>query len=148
MDCHEGGPMELNTNVISNKKFSFKWHDSINSNNIEIEMPDLTLLQTTMWGDWGPMYTFQLSQIDPIKLKYNDQRFESSQKELKISSPMPKEERDQYPFYITIEDSKSELHFHLYLDGDLELNRVKIMRTSDNVKLYENSELHFLNEMA
>ena len=75
--------MELNLNKISHKIFKFTWE---HSTQVEVKIPDLTRLECSVIGDWGPMYTFKLHEQNPVLLRYNDVTFESLQKDLHVDS--------------------------------------------------------------
>ncbi len=130
--------MELKLTSLSNKSFKFIWGDSSQPTLTEIEVPDLTKLNHSVWGDWGPMYTFSLKESQPIKLRHNQESFESPQKTLSIISPMEFRERDQYPFFMTIEDVHRDLNFYIYLDKDYELGKIQVFDKMNNSKLFEN----------
>lgn len=129
--------MELNVSKISHKIFKFTWEHSLHSTQVEVKIPDLTCLECTVIGDWGPMYTFRLNAQNPVLLRYNGVTFESLQKDLHVGSPMIAVQRDQHPYFIKIEDSQRGHVFHLYLNTDHELGKVDVVSVKDRVKVFE-----------
>lgn len=129
--------MELNIGAVSNQKFDFIWGSPMNSTDVEVTLPDLSKLEYSVWGDWGPMYKFNLTDQAVVKIKYNEDEYNSSQKQLKIESPMLARERDELPFYIIIEDQSKNLKFKLYIDTDYNLAKVTEHRIRNNAYTYE-----------
>ena len=109
----------------------------MNSTDVEVTLPDLSKLEYSVWGDWGPMYKFNLTDQAVVKIKYNEDEYNSSQKQLKIESPMLARERDELPFYIIVEDQSKNLKFKLYIDTDYNLAKVTEHRIRNNVYTYE-----------
>lgn len=129
--------MELKVEQLSNQVFSFFWEDPMHFTLVEIAIPDLTKLEYSVWGDWGPMYTFGLNELHKVGIQYNGVSFESSQVQLKVESPFFARERDHHPFYLIIEDPKRDVDFHLYLTKTYELGKAQVRRTRDDVMLFE-----------
>lgn len=132
--------MELNLSAISNKTFKFSMSDLVNSTDVEVTTPNLENLKFTVWGDWGPMYTFDLTSEEQVEIKYNGDSFFSSQKKLSVDSPMLAKERDEFPFVITVEDDIKELKFKLYIDKKNEFSKVEVSEIVSGTKLYRMSE--------
>lgn len=129
--------MELNISKISESKFCFKWNDPLRKTNVEIRLPNLQSLKKSVWGDWGPMYTFELKSDRPITISYDNRSKKLDQKSLLIESPMIADEREQFPFYILVEDNDYGFHHYLYLDRKFDLGKVVIKRVADRIKLFE-----------
>ncbi len=129
--------MELKIEELSKKVFPFCWEDPMHSTQVAIAIPDLANLNYSVWGDWGPMYTFNLSNGHKVRIQYNDVSFDTSQVQLRVESPLFAKERDDYPFYLIVEDPKRDLVFYLYLTKTYELGKVQVFRTIDNVMLFE-----------
>lgn len=140
--------MELNFSRISNQSFKFKWDDPMHSTVVEVSIPDLSKLEHSVWGDWGPMYTFQLNEFEGISIKYNENLFDSIQKQLRVDSPMLAAEREVYPYFLIVEDSKRHLNFHIYINTDYELGKVQVIRSSDYIKLFESGEENCLQKVV
>lgn len=91
--------MELNLKSLSNRIYRFKWKDPMHSTLVEVKLPDLTQLKYSLWGDWGPMYTFSLIENEKLILKYNGEPVQVSQDKLNVDSPAYATDRDLYPFF-------------------------------------------------
>ena len=139
--------MELNLKSLSNKNYKFKWKDPMHSTLVEVKLPDLTQLEYSLWGDWGPMYTFRLLENEKLLLKYNGETAKVTQDKLNVDSPAYATDRDQYPFYFSIEDQAKKLKFNLYINKNYDLGKVEVIRTKDKVKLFECDEAFQLQEV-
>lgn len=90
---------------------------------LEIDSPDLRDLPRSMWGDWGPMYTFAPEAGCAFGLSYRcrslalegDEEIEVSK--IELNSPMLFERREQNPFYLELHDERHGLSFRGYLDA-------------------------------
>lgn len=140
--------MELNFEAISKKNFKFTWNDPMHTTEVEISVPNVSALKHSVWADWGPMYTFELTEFESVRIKYNDSVFDSTQKKLRIESPMLAAERECYPFFLIVEDSVKNLNFHLYLDTDYDLGKVEVIRGKDRVKLFKISGNFYLQAVV
>ncbi len=129
--------MELKLDKICGRKFTYKWDETLHSTNVEIQLPNLQKLKNSVWGDWGPMYTFELIDEEPITISYNGKDRKLDQKLLLIESPMIADEREKYPYYILVEDGEFGFNHYLYLDRKFELTKVVIKRLPDHVTLFE-----------
>ena len=114
MDPSEGGFVELDLVRISGKCFSFNWIDQSGPVSVEVTIPNLRGIEHSVWGDWGPMYTFRLNESHAIKLKYNGQVTKSRQSSLPINSPMLNKERERYPYYLEVEAREWNVKFKIY----------------------------------
>ncbi len=131
--------MELKVEKISGSQFSYKWEDALHKTDVEIRLPNLRKLKSSVWGDWGPMYSFQLEPEDPISISYNGKERRLEQKTLPVESPTLAAEREQFPFYILIEDNEYGFNHLLFLDKTFKLKKVVVKRMRGREILYENS---------
>ena len=89
---------------------------------IEVETPDLSGAEASVWGDWGPMYTFAFDEPRTVRVRFRceascvDDTFELWVPEVKLNSPMQWERRQEQPFYVEIVDATHGLVFDGYLD--------------------------------
>ncbi len=89
----------------------------------EIETPDLSGLPRSMWGDWGPMYTFVPKASCAFRFSYacrslaleGDEEIEVPK--IELNSPMLFERREKNPFYLELHDERHGLAFRGYLDA-------------------------------
>jgi hypothetical protein len=139
--------MELNIDLLSNKKFKFKWESPVNNTMVEVTLPNLSKLKYTVWGDWGPVYNFKLTPTEVIKIKYDKKVVRSKQKTLTIESPILSEERQKYPFYFIVEDSRSKFNYHIFLDRYYRLKKVRIISIRDKVNIVQGIEYKLKNEV-
>ena len=116
--------MELKINRLAKKNYQFEWIDPMHNTRVEVDVPDLTKLKYSLWGDWGPMYTFQINEHDSLKIRYNGENVDSTQKTLRVDSPLLFSERIHHPYVLKVEDDIRHLAFHLYLDPDLNVGNI------------------------
>ena len=137
--------MELNLDLISHQKYSFELDGPKKSIQVEVNLPDFKKLKSSVWGDWGPMYTFELSDEQAVGVKYNDTHAFNIETQLCINSPIFAIERREHPFYIIIEDEEKKLKFNLYIDNDYQLGKVEAVSDKEKVKIFENQKA-FVNQ--
>jgi hypothetical protein len=129
--------MPLKIDKLANSTFQFSLQDPFHSTDVLVQLPDLTKVRYTVWGDWGPMYTFHLDPNDQVLISYNSQSRRLDQNILLVESPVVAKEREQYPFYVLVEDKKLQLKIFLYLNPNLKLGKVVVQRMTDRAVLYE-----------
>lgn len=129
--------MELDLEKISNKSFVFVWNDVLHQTKIQVSFPDLKTCSCSVWGDWSPMYAFDLAPDNPLFVSYNGEKRKVEQKKLRIESPIVASERDELPFVAIIEDEKHGFKILLYLNPNFELAKVVIERIEDRACLFE-----------
>jgi hypothetical protein len=132
--------MKLNINKLSGKIYNFLWQDPLHEIDVMLTLPDFSQLNYKLWGDWGPMYTFQLKGDDPIEISYNGKVNALEQTELEVNSPMLASERKEFPFMLIFKDPMRGITINLLINHDYELGKVKICREIDNINLYEKAE--------
>lgn len=117
MKKHELGPF------VSPKRFCAALEIAGRTHEVEIETPDLNACPYSVWGAWGPMYTFELDPTKTVRVSYRrespstpEQTHELSLPRIRLDSPMLWERRQQQPFRLEFEDAERGLAFGLYLD--------------------------------
>lgn len=89
---------------------------------IEIETPDLSGLEPSVWGDWGPMYTFELEENSTIRITYRchalgiENEHEIPVSTMQLDSPMLYPVRKKHPLFLYFRDPLRGLDFEGYLD--------------------------------
>lgn len=127
------------------KDLKFLWEGPFHKTQIEVCIPDLSQNKFNVGGDWGPMYTIDIDAASPLKIKYLDiktnelDQYALEQRSISLNSPLLAQERELYPFYFKFSDEHKGLDFQLYLDADSKLSKVEVLRSSDAVKLFDQS---------
>ncbi len=123
--------------VLSHRAFKFSWVNLTNVTRLEIVFPNLSHAQWACWGDWGPMFQLNfISSEEKPQIIYDGDEV-SVVSNLSIESPAKAQERERWPLQIIIEDPIKGLVFQLYLEQSFEVNLVKILNTSERVKVTE-----------
>jgi len=121
--------MDANAKKISNAVFTFKWNTQNGElKTTEVRIPDLKDSKTKVWGDWGPMYVFDLNTTSPVEFCTDGLESKSAQSELKLYSPVSVKERLKTPFYTTVSDEQNKKLFRLYFDHDMKTARVEVLK--------------------
>ena len=103
---------------------------------IELETPDLSGCESSVWGDWGPMYTFDLESNDEVRVTYrcaavgSESEYELRLATIELNSPMSFATRQKRPFFLRLADRARGLAFSAYLDpvgcpAELEVTAVR-----------------------
>lgn len=129
-----GGYLMNIQELFSNQTYAFKWKTPLEEAQVSVKIPDIRKSDYQVWGDWGPMYTFQLDEKNLVEISYNDQSYTLDTKQLKVESPTLFNERKELPFYISIKDSKKGLKFNLFLDRENSLKKVDVYKEADTYK--------------
>ena len=140
--------MEPDVKAISQRKYDFVWSDPMHTTSVQVTLPNLAQLECSVWGDWGKMYEFRLTEVEFVTIKYNFEETNYSQRILQIESPMAAKEREMFPFFLTIEDREKGLRFQIYLRKDYEMGKVEVLRREDRVKLFERKDSEIFSRMA
>jgi hypothetical protein len=118
--------------VIQNRKLEFKYRSNFQDNVIEITIPNLEGMPYSQWGDWGPMYSYNLNADYTIKINVKNQdkqdldSYEVYLPCLTINSPIQAKEREQYPLYMHIPIKERDTDVDLYFDHQGVLSKVKV----------------------
>ena len=141
--------MSLNIEKLSKKKIQFELKDPLKKTNIQICLPDLKGLSFETWGDWGPMYQFDLNPNQPIEIDYDGKKQSLDKAVLRIESPVRAKDRQKNPFYCVIDDSENGIRYYLYLNEKYNLDKIKIERRqkSMNIKNFSFEPLSFQEAM-
>lgn len=132
--------MELNTDKVSNSTHEFFWKDVLKTLKVKVILPNLKDLKKTVWGDFGPMYSFDLDPKSPIQISYDGDEKTLDQKTLRIESPILVEDRNTHPYYVLVEDQEYGFQIYLYLNKGFYCDRVLVKRLSDQVILYKSQD--------
>ena len=108
---------------------------------VELETPDLNGCSRSVWGDWGPMYTFELGWAGRVCVTYRCEErslesiYQLRLSEIQLLSPMRWLRRRRNPFYLEVEDGPRGLGFAGFLDKSGEPDRleVKVLRPEPEV---------------
>lgn len=103
---------------------------------IELETPDLSHCEHSVWSDWGAMYTFDLEPADSARATYrcaatgSESVCELRLATIELNSPMSFATRQKYPFFLKLMDRERGLAFSAYLDpagcpAELEVTAVR-----------------------
>ena len=114
--------MELNIECISGLSIPVKVSES---ETLVIKIPELDGTSVTSWGDWGPMYRFQLSPTHPIQIEKGGVQWSLDQPFLEVESPILAQQRQETPFVINVLDPSTESSFHISLDKDFQVCGVR-----------------------
>lgn len=108
---------------------------------IEVETPDLSDRTPSVWGDWGPMYTFEFDESRAVRITYRCEALAIEDEvrlpvsEMQLESPLLYERRKEHPLFLRFRDPSRGLEFAGYLDawGDPAVLEVKQMSLGANV---------------
>ena len=107
---------------------------------IEIETPDLSGVTPSMWGDWGPMYTFEFDEPRAVRIitRYAGGIEDESElwlTKVRLDSPMRHARRQEHPLFLRFQHQELGLEFEGYLDewGVPAALEVKQTSLGDNV---------------
>lgn len=135
------------TRCIDGKTISFRWKEGFIDLKLKISIPSLKDSKYTVWGDWGPTYTFELNPEKQIEIQYspvntiNHESYLLENTKLYLESPMIGKIRDQQPLFYIIEDRTKGVTYHIFMDKAGTPNEVKILRNKDKVILFETTEV-------
>lgn len=107
---------------LSPKRFHASFELAGRTYEIEVETPDLSGCESSMWADWGPMYTFSFSDAGRLQMTYRCEELGvEAQHELRLPrielvSPMSWAQRQQTPFVLSFRDWERGMGFFGYLD--------------------------------
>ena len=99
---------------------------------LEVETPDLSGMPRSMWGDWGPMYTFAPEAGCAFRLSYGCRSLglegdeEIQVPKIELNSPMLFERRERTPLYLELHDEEHGLSFRGYLDASAKPAAVEV----------------------
>lgn len=89
---------------------------------VEVETPDLSGPPPSVWGDWGPMYTFDFDEPRTVRMTYRcdelaiEDEIEIAVQRIQLESPMVYERRREQPLFLRFQDPSRGLNFEGYLD--------------------------------
>jgi len=89
---------------------------------IEVETPDLSGCNPSVWGDWGPMYTFEFDEPRVVRITHRcealsiEEETELLVSQIQLDSPLLYERRREHPLFIRFRDPSRRLEFEGYLD--------------------------------
>ncbi len=129
----------LDVDKISGKTLQFVWQDSMHETSVRVCLPHLDGIKPSVWGDWGPVYNFSLSNDQVLRFYYDDNHTDVSAKNLTVHSPVLAKDRKVYPFAIRVEDPERGLVLCFFLKHSYEVGKVEVERAKDNVKLFTQS---------
>lgn len=101
---------------------------------VAVRTPDLCSCATSMWGDWGPMYTCQLEPEQCIEIRYRRvhdgraARYTLNPPTMALNSTMLAAEREKCPFYLEFVDVARSLKFQVYLNREGEFDHLEVER--------------------
>jgi len=90
---------------------------------IEVETPDLSDRTPSVWGDWGPMYTFEFDEPRTVRITYRssalsvESEIEIPVQRMQLDSPMLYLRRQEHPLFLRFRDPSRGLKFEGYLDA-------------------------------
>ena len=130
------------------KKFSSTFEHMGSTFEVEVDTPDLSGPTPSVWGDWGPVYTFEFDEPRPVRIRY---RCESQPVEgqseiwlnkIYLDSPMLWQRRQEHPLYLRFADPTRGLEFKGYLDQegqpcDLEIGQLPLAPTVASLLLLQ-----------
>lgn len=91
---------------------------------IHVRVPDLSACACTVWGDWGPMYTFGLRAPQKVVFEYVCRSrdlcatFELEPRSLALNSPVLARDRLDYPLFLELTDRERRICARAYLRVD------------------------------
>ena len=126
MDLNELRPFTLP------KRFRSTFESEGSAFDIEVETPDLSDCTPSVWGDWGPMYTFRFEAPRKVRVHYRCEA-QSIQSEIELSvatmeleSPMIHARRQEHPLMLRFADPARGLEFEGYLDAEGQPARLEV----------------------
>ncbi len=89
---------------------------------LEVETPDLAGARHSMWGDWGPMYTFAFDEPRAVRIAYRCEALSIVEEshllvpKMHLESPMLHAKRQLHPLFVRFRHPALGLEFEGYLD--------------------------------
>lgn len=133
---------------INGKTVCFPWKEGFTNLDLKINIPPLVDNEYSVWGDWGPTYTFEMNPEKLVKIKQTSEKqgqeenYSIENKKIYLESPMIGKVRDEQPLFYVIEDAKKAVTYHIFMDKAGTPNEVKILRNKDKVVLFETTEIN------
>ncbi len=109
---------------LKHKVVNFKWVSKDRSFMVRLEFPDMTENDFSQWSDWGMMYQVSVDPNQLIKISYQslispDVTSEPLDQNLVyLNSPASAKERNQFPYYLKVNDPHRDVTFELFMDGN------------------------------
>lgn len=96
-----------------------------------VRLPNLSGQKPTVSGDWGPIYTFNISPLSPIQISYylgerNIKTTVLEKRRIQITSPMDIRLRKKFPYQCSFIDEQNNISFNFYLSHAFEFLTAEI----------------------
>ena len=114
-------PIELSL-FTTPKRFDSTFEYEGSTFEITVETPDLSGNEPSVWGDWGPMYTFEFDEPRAVHITYRcealsiEDEIEIPVSAMRLESPMAYVRRQEHPLTLRFQDQARGLEFEGYLD--------------------------------
>lgn len=99
---------------------------------IELQTPDLSNIEPTVDGDWGPTYYFSFDEPRSARVLYRnvdgsiENEYSIALSRIVLDSPMIHSDRKKTPLYFRFADDLRGICFGGYMDADGEPTRLAI----------------------
>ena len=118
--------MGISIQLLANKKINLDLVGFSKAKTVSIQLPDLSKIVPREWGNWGPMYFFELTPENAIQLGYDGKMSSLDQSNIRIESPIFATERKVYPLYCVVHDTQYDLSFKIFFDAAAQVAKVKV----------------------
>lgn len=108
---------------------------------VQVFTPDLRENQKSVWGDWGPMFTFELGESQGIRLAYSCLEKNLVLKAvvyptcIELNSPACAADQRRWPLCLEFDDDARGLHFRAYLNKQGRVARTDVTQTHPHRRL-------------
>jgi hypothetical protein len=124
---------ETRSTFFGRKRFAASLRAGGREFEVQVTTPDLTQASTTMWGDWGPMYTCSVDVDRFAEVRYRDtatgeevtRRF--SPPTVAIHAPADAAQRKRLPFRIELVDAARGLKLRGWMNADGEVEEAEVV---------------------
>lgn len=99
---------------------------------IEVDTPNLSDARFSVWGDWGPMFTFRLTRGQSFDITYRCTKTGRTRNvrvfapTVELNSPMRASQREASPFVLEFLDVARALRFRAFLDQEGQVARLVV----------------------
>jgi len=129
--------METLVQKFSNRSYKFSWGKLGETREIEVLLPNLSKSKYSVWGDWGPMHSYELAGGNKMRVSFEGHSYELEQGRIEFLSPILAEDRKETPLYSYCKDQQSGHVFYMYFDQSFNLQRVEAWDLNKKNRSYE-----------
>lgn len=127
--------MEQIKTQFSNRSFKVMWKKAGDqTEEVTVEIPDLSDSKLSVWGDWGPMCKLNLVEGLSVNLVYKKKARCLKQSCIEFLSPLCAKKRSRTPLYCSIKDPDSNHTLNLYFDSFAKLAEAEISKFGNSAE--------------